>query len=71
MPGSPATPEHPSARRLGYAAIGVLMALTGGLSNGLLLPNLPQTQGSIGITRIEGGWLTAIYSMTNVCTGFC
>lgn len=70
LPGSPATPDHPRARRIGYAAIGVLIALTGGLSNGLLLANLPQIQGSLGLTPVEGGWLTAAYSMTNACMSF-
>lgn len=70
MPGSPATPEHPGWRRVGYALVGALIAITSGLSNGLLLANLPQIQGALGITSVEGGWLTAVYSMTNVCTGF-
>lgn len=70
LPGSPATPEHPFRRRIGYAAIGVLIALTAGLSNGLLIANLAQIQGALGITSVEGGWLTAAYSMTNVFTGF-
>ena len=70
MPGSPATPEHPNLRRIGYALVGVLIALTGGFSNGLLLANLPQIQGTLGLTPVEGGWLTAAYSMTNVCTSF-
>jgi MFS family permease len=70
MPGSPATPDHPGRRRIGYAVIGVLIALTGGLANGLLLANLPQIQGALGITSVEGAWLSAVYSMSNVCTGF-
>jgi MFS family permease len=70
MPGSPATPEHPSARRIGYVLVGALIALTAGFSNGLLLANLPQIQGSLGLSPVEGGWLTAAYSMTNVCTSF-
>ncbi|WP_233222257.1 MFS transporter [Allosphingosinicella deserti] len=70
MPGSPATPDHPMPRRIGYIAIGILIALTSGFSNGLLLANLPQIQGSLGLTPVEGGWLTAAYSMTNVCTSF-
>ncbi len=45
----------------------MLLGLTGGLSNGLLLANLPQIQGSLGLSPVEGGWLTAIYSMTSVC----
>jgi predicted MFS family arabinose efflux permease len=70
MPGSPATPEHPLWRRIGYALIGVLIALTSGLSNGLLIASLPQIQGHLGLTPVEGGWLVAAYAMTNVCTGF-
>ncbi|MFC4293540.1 MFS transporter [Novosphingobium tardum] len=70
MPGSPATPTHPMPRRIGYALIGVLIALTSGLSTGLLSANLPQIQGSLGLTNVEGAWITAAYSMTNVCTSF-
>lgn len=70
MPGSPANPEHPVRRRVGYALVGVLVALTAGLANGLLLANLPQIQGALGLTSTEAGWITAAYSMTNVFTGF-
>lgn len=70
MPGSPATPDHPLPRRIAYALIGVLVAVTSGLANGLLIANLPQIQGSLGLTSSEAGWLTAAYSMTNVFTGF-
>ncbi|HEY4560022.1 MAG TPA: MFS transporter [Lysobacter sp.] len=70
MPGSPATPAHPMARRIAYAAIGVLIALTAGLGNGLLIANLPQIQGALGLTSVEAGWISAAYSMTNVCTSF-
>lgn len=70
MLGSPANPDHPTARRVGYAAIGILIALTSGLSNGLLIANLPQIQGGLGLTPVQGGWLVAAYSMTNIFTGF-
>jgi len=70
LPGSPATPDHPMARRVAYFAIGILIALTAGFSNGLLVANLTQIQGALGITSVEAGWLTAAYSMTNVFTGF-
>src|SRR3546814_12116498 len=69
MPGSPATPDHPFGRRIGYFVIGVLLGLAGGFSNGLLIANLPQIQGALGLTSVEGGWLTAAYSMTNGCMG--
>ncbi len=67
MPGSPATPDHPTARRIAYFAIGALLGLTGGFINGLLAANLPQIQGALGLTSVEGGWLNAAYSMTNIC----
>ncbi|MEJ5975013.1 MFS transporter [Novosphingobium sp. PS1R-30] len=67
MPGSPATPDHPRRRRIGYFLIGTLLALTGGFINGLLAANLPQIQGALGLTNVEGGWITAAYSMTNIC----
>jgi MFS family permease len=70
MPGSPATPDHPMPRRIAYAAIGVLIALTSGFANGLLVANLPQIQGSLGLTSSEAAWLTGAYAMTNVFTGF-
>ena len=70
MPGSPATPTHPMPRRIGYFAIGVLVALTAGMANGLLIGNLPQIQGALGLTSVQAAWLTAAYSMTNVCTSF-
>ncbi len=67
MPGSPATPDHPTRRRIAYFAIGLLLSMSGGFLNGLLAANLPQIQGALGLTNVEGGWLTAVYSMTNVC----
>src|SRR3954471_484988 len=70
LPGSPATPDHPMPRRVGYFAIGTLISLTAGLANALLLGNLPQIQGALGLTPVEGGWLTASYSMTNICMSF-
>lgn len=67
LPGSPATPDHPTRRRVAYFAIGTLLGLTGGFINALLTANLPQIQGALGLTSVQGGWLTATYSMTSVC----
>lgn len=67
MPGSPATPDHPTARRIAYFLLGVLLGLGGGFVNGLLTANLSQIQGELGLTQVEAGWLTAAYSMTNAC----
>lgn len=67
MPGSPATPDHPTNRRVLFGIIGILLALTGGFQNGLLLASLPQVQGQLGLTPVEGGWVTAAYMMTTTC----
>jgi len=67
LPGSPATPTRPPLRRAAYLGIGVLLGLTGGLNTALLTAALPQIQGALALTPSEGGWLTAIYSMTSVC----
>jgi MFS family permease len=69
VPGGPALPDHPMPRRIAYFAIGLLIGIAGGLANGLLTANLPQIQGALGITPAQGGWLIAVYSMTNVCMG--
>ena len=67
MVGSPASPDHPTTRRVAYLLIAVLIGITGGFQNGLLMANLPQTQGALELTPEQGGWLTAAYTMTNAC----
>ncbi|MHC8314119.1 MFS transporter [Pseudomonas sp. LB3P31] len=66
LPGSPSTPEHSTAKRLAYALVGLLVALTGGLGNSLVIANLPYLQGALGATTAEMAWLPAAYVMTNV-----
>ena len=66
LPGSPANPDHPASRRLGYLAIGALIGITGGLGNALITVNLNFTQGTLGLYTNESAWLTAAYFMTNV-----
>ena len=67
MPGSPATPDHPSLRRVAYLLIGVYLGLVGGFQNGLLIANLTSLQGSLALTPVESGWVTVAYNMTNAC----
>lgn len=67
VPGSPFSPEHPLARRFGYAGIGILAGITGGLGNALVTANLPIFQGTLGLTTEEAAWIPAVYVMTNVC----
>jgi len=65
LPGSPANPDHPARRRVGYFAVGVLIGVTAGLGNALVAVNLNFAQGTLGLYSNEAAWLTAAYLMTN------
>lgn len=67
LPGSPSTPLHSTHKRWLYALVGVLVAITGGLGNSLVIANLQYLQGALGATTAEMAWLPAAYVMTNVC----
>lgn len=67
MLGSPATPDHPSRRKLAYLLIGIFIGITASFQNGLLVANLTQIQGELGLTPVEGGWISVAYNMTNAC----
>lgn len=66
MPGSPATPAHPTGRRIAYFTIGAFVGLTGGLGNALVAANITNIQGSLGLTPDQGAWMTTAYLMTNM-----
>lgn len=66
MPGSPSTPKHSVPVRLAYGSIALLLGITGGLGNALVTANLPNIQGQLGLTPVEGAWLPAAYLMVNV-----
>jgi hypothetical protein len=55
--GSPTTPRHRLALRASYLLVGA----TGGLGKALSSANLPQSQGVLGLTPVEGTWLPAAY----------
>ena len=40
LPGSPSMPEHSTPKRVAYFIVGLIVALTGGLGNGLVTANL-------------------------------
>ncbi len=66
LPGGASMPWHPPHRRAAYAAVAVLVALTGGLGNALISANLPWITGQMGLQTAEGSWLVAAYLMVNV-----
>ncbi|MBO9581134.1 MAG: MFS transporter [Sphingobium sp.] len=65
LPGSPANPDHPTARRTFYIIVGLLIGITSGLGNALITVNLNFAQGTLGLYSNEAAWLTAAYFMTN------
>ncbi len=67
IPGSPATPDHPMPRRVGYFCVGVLIGLTAGFGNALVIANLNNIQGVFGLYSDQAAWLSTVYVMTNVC----
>ncbi|WP_131669116.1 MFS transporter [Psychrobacter pygoscelis] len=67
MVGSPANPDHPTLRKFCYLLVGILIGITAGFQNGLLVANLSQIQGVFGLTPVEGGWISVAYNMTNAC----
>lgn len=65
--GSPATPDHHWRLRMAYGAIGVLVAITGGLGAGVVTANIQSLAGNLGVTTTEAAWLPVVYVMTNAC----
>jgi MFS family permease len=64
--GGPARPPHAPWRRALYGALGVLLGLSGGMSNALVSVNLPYVLGSLRADASEAAWLSVAYSMTYV-----
>ena len=66
LPGSPANPDHPAYRQIGYLLAAILIGIAGGLGSAFVTVNLPFVQGTLGLSPDEGAWLLAAYYMTNV-----
>jgi hypothetical protein len=62
--GSPARPLHPISRRAAYAAVGVLLGLTSGFGNALVLTNVTYLLGPLGADTTEAAWVPVAYVMT-------
>jgi len=67
FPGSPYSPQHPRLRRLGYAAIAVVMAIAATLGNALVSVNLPNLSGALGVYVAQASLLPAAYVAMNAC----
>lgn len=68
--GAPANTSHPLRRRIAYGFTAVLIGLTGLLGNALVIVNLPQLQGALGLYADEIAWLPAAYVMAVVPMNF-
>lgn len=66
LPGSPSTPLHSTPKRIAFGLIGLLISLTGALSNALVTANLTNLQGTFGAYSDEIAWLPAVYVMGNI-----
>ena len=66
LPGSPSTPIHAPPKRIAFGLIGLLISLTGALSNALVTANLTNLQGTFGAYSSEIAWLPAVYVMGNI-----
>ncbi|MDU1572888.1 MAG: MFS transporter [Pantoea sp.] len=66
LPGSPSTPVHSPPKRIAFGLIGLLISLTGALSNALVTANLTNLQGTFGAYSNEIAWLPAVYVMGNI-----
>ncbi|MEI2265062.1 MFS transporter [Erwinia sp. CGal63] len=66
LPGSPSTPLHPTHKRIAFGIIGLLISVTGALSNALVTANLSNLQGVFGAYSNEIAWLPAVYVMGNI-----
>ena len=66
LPGSPSTPLHSTPKRIAFGLIGLLISLTGALSNALVSANLTNLQGTFAAYSNEIAWLPAVYVMGNI-----
>ncbi|MBC0854362.1 MFS transporter [Pantoea sp. SGAir0180] len=66
LPGSPSTPIHSPPKRVAFGLIGLLISLTGALSNALVTANLTNLQGTFAAYSNEIAWLPAVYVMGNI-----
>lgn len=53
LPGSPSTPVHPTHKRIAFGIVGLLICITGALSNALVTANLTNLQGVFGAYNNE------------------
>ncbi|OAN59916.1 hypothetical protein [Sphingomonas sp. TDK1] len=65
FPGSPFSPPHPAERRLGYFAIGMVLAVTSTFGNALTTVNAGNVAGPLGLFAAEATALPAIYVAIN------
>ncbi|WP_206119814.1 MFS transporter [Rhizobium laguerreae] len=64
--GSPAAPEHVLTLRIAYALVAILVGLTGGLGNALVMVNITELKTGLALSSVQAAWLPTAYAMTNI-----
>lgn len=65
FPGAPYSPRHSGRNRAVYAFSAFVMAMAGGLGNGLITSNLNSIAGDMGLYVVEANLLVAVYVAFN------
>src|SRR6478735_7871232 len=65
FPGSPYTPAHPTARRIGYLCSAVAVGILGMLGNAMVTVNISPLAGGIGLYVAQANWLPAVFVAMN------
>ena len=66
LPGSPASIAHSTQKKILYFFIGLVVAISGSLSNGFITANLPLIQGEYSLTASQAACIPAAYVMANI-----
>jgi MFS family permease len=65
FPGSPYTPAHPEARRIGYLCSAVAVGILATVGNALVTVNISPLAGGLGLYVAQANWLPAIFVAMN------
>ncbi len=65
LPGTPFSPPHVAARRVGYAAAAIVTGIASTFGNALVNTNVPSLAGGLSVDVVELSWLPAVFVALN------